>query len=848
MRISAIGIIGVILALCTLSCKVSKTQSVEDVQEDTIFVVSDTIVDQIVEESVLDIYKGERTRHFRLKHTKLEVSFDWEKRWMHGQALIILEPYFYEQSSVVMDAKGFDIHEVLLVEGETRTELKYTYDQEKLTIDLGKTYLKNQKLHLSIKYTAKPDDISLEDEVSLDDKGLYFINPTGADTLKPRQIWTHGETEANSRWFPTLDAPNQKMTQEIYITVDDQFKTLSNGTLIYSKSNNDGTRTDYWKKDLPHAPYLCMIAVGDFAVIEDKWNDKKVDYYVDREYESYADDIFGNTPEMMTYFSDLLNYPYPWDKYSQVVVRDFVSGAMENTSASVFMEDVQVNSRELLDYNWDYIIAHELFHQWFGDLVTCESWANIPLNESFATYGEFLWNDYKYGISEGQYQRNNELQNYLYEAETKKEDLIRFYYDDDDEMFDSHSYAKGGLILHMLRKYLGDEAFFSALEYYLKSHEFGTVEVHDLRMAFEHVSGEDLNWFFNQWFLSAGHPMLKVESSVEDGVFMIKVWQKQDIELYPAFKLPLTVDIWESGNNAQYVVDIDKPYQEFEFDEVVNPELVLLDSDFMLVGEIDHPKTPREYQFQFDHYPNNLRARLEALEFFLKDPYDSISRIVVSNAINDSFWSIREDVLTFFEEDSTNDFYRANEKAIEQLAYNDPNPLARAAAISVLSSKDRDKYIDVFKANLNDSSYSVAGQALYAYLQSGTQDGLEQIVQSFESEMNFNISASIADFYIKEQNHSQFDWFILRINKYNGGDLWYFLKLFGMYLLTAPEDQLEVGIEALKKIAIAHSQYYNRLAAYQSLEMFSDYEGVTDTLSQIREEEKDLRLKDYYQQ
>ena len=243
-------------------------------------------------------------------------------------------------------------------------------------------------------------------------------------------------TESNSRWFPTIDSPNQKSTQEMFITVKEESKTLSNGTLIYSKSNSDHTRTDYWKMDKPHAPYLFMLAAGDFAIVEDEWNGMKVDYYVEPEYEEYAGDIFGHTPEMISYFSEVLNYPFPWDKYSQIVVRDFVSGAMENTTASVFMEDLNVDSRELIDFDWDDIIAHELFHQWFGNLVTCESWANVPLNESFATYGEYLWKNHKYGADEAGYHLYSELDTYLSEAVTKNEDVIRFDFDNDDEMFE----------------------------------------------------------------------------------------------------------------------------------------------------------------------------------------------------------------------------------------------------------------------------------------------------------------------------------------------------------------------------------------------------------------------------
>ena len=847
MRLFKVYFAGLFISFLIVSCKVSETQKVSEVREEVIVSESDTVTADVEEKVQLALYKGERTRQFKLIHTKLEVSFDWEKQWLHGKALLIVEPYFYEQSSIILDAKGFVIHEVALIEGEKRIALNYDYDLKKLIIDLGKQYQKKQRLNLSINYTAKPNENVSEDETEISKKGLYFINPLGKDIGKPTQVWTHGETETNSRWFPTIDAPNQKTTQEIFIKVDNKFKTLSNGTLIYSKSNADGTRTDYWKMDQPHAPYLFMMAVGDFAVVEDDWKGKKVDYYVEREYEAYADDIFGNTPEMMSYFSELLNYPFPWDKYSQVVVRDFVSGAMENTTASVFMEDLQITNRELLDYNWDYIIAHELFHQWFGDLLTCESWANVALNESFATYGEYLWINHQYGQGEGQYHLQSELETYLNEAETKKEDLIRFYYDDDEEMFDSHSYAKGGLILHLLRNYLGDDAFFGSLQYYLKSHAFGKVEVHDLRMAFEHISGEDLNWFFNQWFFSSGHPSLKIEESMENGSFVVKVWQEQDIDLYPVYKLPLTLDIWQSGRKIQYLIEIDKPYQEFEFNDIENPNLVLLDSDFILVGEKDHLKTAEQFQFQYEHYNNNVRARMEALTYFLKDPYDSISQIVIADALKDSFWSLREEALSVFEDDSS-EYFLQHENMIKTMAMNDPHTLVRASALSVLSSKDRADYIDIFKSNLGDSSYSVAGQALYAYLQSGVEGGVEDVVNSFRSETNFNISSSIADYYIQNQDHEQFDWFTLRINKYFGADLWYFIKLFGMYLITAPQDQIEKGVRELENIAKHHSQYFNRLSAYQSLELLSDFEGVPEILAQIKENEKDSRLKDYYQQ
>jgi aminopeptidase N len=829
------------------SCKVSEQpagQSTDtaDVEE----VKADSVELQDEETHELRIYRGEKTRHFHLIHTKLDVRFDWENQQLNGRANLALRPYFYDQSELVLDAKDFDLHQISLLEGEKQIALKYDYDGKKITISLGETYTKDQKLFIQIDYTAKPNEGRDSPDFSNDKKGLYFINPTGEIQGKPRQIWTHGETETASKWFPTIDAPNQKSTQEILITVDAGLKTLSNGKLIYSKSNSDSTRTDYWKMDHPHAPYLFMMAVGDFAIVQDEWNGKEVSYYVEPHYEQYADDIFGNTPEMISYFSETFNYPFPWEKYSQIVVRDFVSGAMENTTASVFTEDLQVNSRELMDYNWDDIIAHELLHQWFGDLVTCESWANIPLNEAFATYGEYLWKIHKYGKDEGDYLLYEELQTYLEEAKTKQVDLIRFDYLNDDEMFDSHSYAKGGLILHLLRNYLGDEAFFQSLAYYLRKHAFGKAEVHELRLAFEHISGEDLNWFFNQWFMDAGHPVLKIEEAYveEDRLFTLKVWQEQNTELYPVYKLPLTLDLWENGQKVQYLIEIDRPYQEFEFEDISAPELLLLDSDYLLVGEISHAKSSEQWLYQYQHYEGSLRARYEAFQKLIKDLQEPSKHTVLSEGLQDVFWVIREEAILALEKDTTNIFEQFESIAME-MAGSDPNTLVRGAAISLLFEKGGSRYKSIFQHNLYDSSYTVAGNALYAYLQTDAED-IPEVLNSLKSENNFSITSSIADYYIMQGDDTQYDWFEEKLKLYGGSDLWYFIKLFGMYLISAAPQELQHGIGELAIIGKNHHQFYNRLSAYQTLQLLSDIDGVSEIIEDLQNSENDPRIATYF--
>ena len=341
-------------------------------------------------------YQPSRSRLQDLIHTKLEVRFNMEKSELIGKATLTLKPYFFPSSKLELDAKGFEIKEVALVTGQNKTKLNYTYAKNLIDIQLDKMYTRDETYSVYIEYIARPEQLpDRGSEAISESKGLYFINVDGKIKDKPVQVWSQGETEASSCWFPTIDAPNERMTQEIYLTVDTGFVTLSNGLLEYGQDNGDGTRTDYWKQNLPAAPYLTMIAVGKYAIVKDKWRDIEVNYYVEPSFKKHAKMIFGHTPEMLEFFSTRLGVPYPWEKYSQVVVRDYVSGAMENTGAVIHGEFMQRDEREYLDRTFEDVIAHELFHHWFGDLVTCESWSNLPLNESFATYGEVLWNEKK---------------------------------------------------------------------------------------------------------------------------------------------------------------------------------------------------------------------------------------------------------------------------------------------------------------------------------------------------------------------------------------------------------------------------------------------------------------------
>ena len=804
-------------------------------------------------------YHGSRTRYHDLINTSLNLRFDWEKKHVLGEATITSRPYFYSTDSIQLDAKGFDIHEISLVKNNSRTPLKYEYaDNKLLNIKLDKVYSRDEKFILFIKYTAKPDELPVGGSMAItSDKGLYFINADGSDPDKPKQIWTQGETEANSKWFPTFDSPNERMSQEIFLTVDTVYETLSNGALISSKVNNDGTRTDHWKQELPHAPYLFMLGMGDYAIVKDTWKGKPVQYYVEHKYEPYAREIFNNTPEMLTHFSQILNYDYPWDKYNQIVVRDYVSGAMENTGAVIFGEFVQLTDREILDQNYEDIVAHELFHHWFGDLVTCESWANIPLNEAFATYGEYIWSEYKHGRDAADHAANDMLNQYLQEAQIKKVELIRYHYEDKEDMFDSHSYQKGGRVLHMLRKTVGDSAFYKALNVYLEKNKFQAVEIHNLRLAFEEVTGQDLNWFFNQWFLSSGHPELEIKYGYNevDKTATINVKQNQDLANTPLYKLPVAVDVYVNGNKTRHDIVVDKKEQTFSINVSSMPDLINFDAEKMLLAVKKENKTIDQYIYQYKNAGLYI-DKLEALKE-IGDNYElnTPSAELVLKALNDKYWHIRQTAIK-----NTDALAKQNDENTKQkllsLAKNDPKSSVRAAALKQLAKYYKEENLkSVYKEALNDRSYAVIAAALNSMVKLDKTEGM-LMAQKFQDEENATILNALAGIYAETGDAEYNNFYLRALEKLNGFEKYNTIQSYSKYLSNSSDVILDRGILVLEKIARTDDPWWIRLAAYQGLENLTEHlneksdtarlQNLDKLLTNIKLEEKEPMLVKIY--
>lgn len=655
-------------------------------------------------------YRATATMDWDITHTDVALSFDYAARTAKGIAVIDMHPYFYNSDKIILDAQSMSIESVTV----NGNKGKVNYQNDSLTIYLDRKYHRTESVQLAIEYTAKPyAQPSGGSKAINDDRGLYFINTDYKIPYKPAQVWTQGETEANSHWVPTFDKPNERFTTRIQMTVADSFATLSNGALKGSVKNNDGTRTDVWEMDKNIQPYVMMMAIGKYSIVQDKpWQGKEINYYVEPEYERYAKDMFRHTPEMVDFFSNVTGVPYPWNKYSQVVVRDYVSGAMENTSATVFGEFINQTDREIRDKDYEDIISHELFHQWFGDYVTAESWSNLTLNESFATYGEQLWRRYKYGQASEQKLAYQDLNIYLGQADQNNEPLVRFHYHAREDMFDRISYQKGASILRYLHGIIGDTAFYKSMQLYLTENALQPAEAHHWRLAVEKITGKDWNWFFNQWYYRGGHPVLDAKYNFDDKgqKVQITLTQKQ-AELY---QLPLKINVVTGDNIFSDIIDVKERITTITYPYYnANRPAVIVDAEHLLPGVINDDKMASHW---LAHYKatgaEDYTSKVKAIKANRTNLDNATIQEMYQLALKDGLEYVRAFALNYLEAQKNKKVQETFIPTVRTMAMKDSSHHVRAAALHVLATwKVKDAQPEMHHG-IYDHSYKVAAAAL----------------------------------------------------------------------------------------------------------------------------------------
>ena len=763
--------------------------------------------------SALGNYHGSYTKYFDLIHTKLEIKLNWESKELYGRAYIQLRPHFYPSDELTLNARGMEIHSVELEEDGFEMPTSYRYENNLLKIKLSKLYTNNDTVEVMINYTSRPELLPEGGSLAIrKDKGLYFINADGSDPYLPKQLWTQGETESNSVWFPTIEDPGQRMTQEIYLTVDSSFKTLSNGLHLTSISNPDGTRTDYWRQNFPLAPYLTMIAVGDFVVVKDEWRGKEVSYYLDKDYEKYARMIFGATSEMMDFFSKQLDMDYPWDKYSQVVVHQFVSGAMENNTAVVHGTNMLQDPREFKDFNYEDIISHELFHHWFGNLVTCESWANVTLNEGFASYGEYLWKEYKYGRDNADAFGQQDEAIYLRASKKTDAPLIRFQYEEREDMYDPVSYQKGARVLHMLRKTIGDDAFFSAIRNYLKEYKFSTAEFHQLRIEFEKVCGQDLNWFFNQWYLKAGKPSLDISTSwnAQENELIISLRQIQDLKKNPIYRLPMKVDFYFGDKTIRKEIILDSLEQDFKFSFEREPKLVNVDAEkaLLLEKKIEY-KNSAAWIFQYQQAPLFL-DRYEAVNALAKSyRVQSPEAEIIFQALEDKNPTIQLLALRNIKEMALNAPEKVKPTLIK-LAQSDSNSLVRATAYEALGEYYSFKEMSaLFAKAIPDYSYTVEASVFEIINEKDYALALA-LADTLESDSSSTVLSSLASFYSEHIDLEKLEFYKRALFKTSSWSQYRIVNYYTTWLRGQKTSVIREGSEDLLSLGLVTNSKHIR--------------------------------------
>ncbi len=516
-----------------------------------------------------------------IQHIGLVLEVDPSKRTVSGTATLrgmVIAP---DTRVIELDAVELTIDKVT----SGGKAVPYRHDGKKLRVDLPAALAHGAEWTLAIDYKGAPR------------RGLYFVGPDEGYPDKPLQAWTQGQDEDSRYWFPCIDTPHEKATSEVKVTVPANMFALSNGVLVSDKTTGE-RRTLHWRLDVPHSCYLVTLAVGDFGTVETKWRDTPVVYYVERGKEDMAERTLARTPQMLELFSQKFGVPYPYPRYAQVFVADFIFGGMENTSATTLTDSVLIDQRASIDYDIDSLVAHELAHQWFGDLVTCRDWGEGWLNEGFATYSEYIWREHHEGRDAADLELEEWADSYFGEdANRYRRTIATKLYDEPIDIFDHHLYEKGGRVLHMLRHLLGDDAFFRSLQHYLTKHRHGLVESRDLARAVEDATGKVVDWFFSQWVIDgAGHPELDVVFRWDPDAMLatVTVEQQQRIEgRTPVFRLPTKIRFRIAGKDVDVPIEITEQKQAFHIKLDAEPTQAIFDPGRVLLATrtIDKPET-----------------------------------------------------------------------------------------------------------------------------------------------------------------------------------------------------------------------------------------------------------------
>jgi aminopeptidase N len=677
------------------------------------------------------------------RHISLNLHFDWEKEQAIGTATITFAPLVPNLREVEFDAANMTFNSVKLAGG---TPLQYEVNApvEKLRVKLDHPYQPADVLTVTIDYHT--NGYAKGSGLQGYGKGLTYIKPSADNPKRPRQIWSQGETEYNHYWFPCYDHPNDFTTSELIATVEKPLFVISNGKLVETKENPDNTRTFRWKIDAPHATYLTSIVVGEYTPIEQSYAGIPVISYV---YPSEAQEgkvTVARMAQMVQFFSEKTGVKYPYEKYSQTMAEDF-PGGMENISATTQTDNMIHDARTELDQTSDSLQSHELAHQWFGDYVTTRTWAHIWLNESFATYFQAMWDEQSLGHDDFLYLdvKNNQDQYYGTWADGQRRPIVTKNYDDKDQLFDTYAYPRGGAVLHMLRKTLGEENWWRAINHYLTKYAHQPVETEQFRIAIEEATGQSMDWFFDEWLYKMGHPVFRVTKSYDANAKTLTLTVRQEQKpdessQYPQaglFQMPVEVEIGTAEATRVERVQLEaKEEQTFTFPVASQPLLVNFDYQGTLIKELTFEKPTEELSYQLTRDADVLGRvwALNQLSARMKDKATTdadkaqIAKALASVLAGDKFWAVRMEAAGALGGVAGDEVRNALMAATQ-----DQNARVRARALNALASFKDPALAPVFTRHLDDQSYAsirAAALGLGSSKSPAAYDALTKLLQT----------------------------------------------------------------------------------------------------------------------
>ncbi|MGD2245524.1 MAG: M1 family metallopeptidase [Candidatus Aminicenantes bacterium] len=684
----------------------------------------------------IDIYQrplqSERSRDFDAKHYRIALTFDLDKKYFEGENQITLSPLRDNFRECRLDAEELVVTAVF---DSGNNPLKFRQEEKHIIVTLSQTYGYGETVTFTVQYHATDPKA-----------GLFFDEESPAH---PRMVSTVSWPENAHHWIPCYDFPHDKATDEMIITVKDKYKVLSNGKLVSVKENKkNGTKTYHWSQELPHSTYLFMLAIGPFAVIEDSLGSLPITYWVYEKDVEEAKWIFKKTPDMIDFFNKLFGYEYPWAQYAQVTSPRMGGGA-ENTTATLLGQGVIHDKRAEQDFSWQRVIAHEIAHQWWGDLITLRTWSQTWLNESFGTYCDYLYTRHDKGEDEGAYALLRKKNQYLREAHTRYMRPIVFdRYNRPQDNFDSHTYPKGACVLHMLRFILGDKPFFRTLKHFLHKHEFQAVDTHDLMTAVKEVTGQNLDWFFEQYIFQPGHPVFDISTNWDKNSqkLILKVVQTQDISQgIPVYSTPVIIGITTPEKKISEKVWIKKKEQVFEFPANTKPLLVRFDEGNYLLKEWTFEKSLDEllYQLQNDDVIGRGWAASELAKF--GDDSRAINALI-DRAQNDGFWAVRRSAV-----ETLGRLKKRKHIDLFKEKCRDPKSSVRAAALGILGDYEESELVSFFRKRFKeDDSYLAQAEALRAIGKCGDISQLSFLKEAAQMKSPRNVIQRAADWAIRK--------------------------------------------------------------------------------------------------